>query len=187
MSVEGGVEIEVKIRYPAGAGPARELIQSRGFSQTQPRTLESDTLFDRNSGELRQADRLLRLRREDGIARVTYKGPSRGERYKAREEIEFDVSDADHFALVLDRLGYLPRWRYEKYRTEFAAPGETGAVTIDETPIGVFLELEGPPAWIDRAAARLGFSAADYIASSYAVLYREYRLSNSGAPENMTF
>ena len=92
---------------------------------------------------LRNADQLLRLRRSGARSTVTYKGPAKRERYKSREEIEFDVSDASAFELVLDRLGYTPGFRYEKYRTKFAAP-EPGIITIDETPIGVFLELEGP-------------------------------------------
>ena len=119
---------------------------------------------------------------------VTYKGPGhRRTPYKSREEIEFDVSDATALTEVLARLGYAPRFRYEKYRTKFAAPGEPGFITIDETPIGVFLELEGPVEWIDATAARLGFSAAEYLTSSYSSLYAEYLLSNPNASRDMTF
>ncbi len=118
---------------------------------------------------------------------ITYKGPTRPGPHKSREEIEFDVSDAAALTKVLDRLGYTPSFRYEKYRTKFAAPGEPGIVSIDETPIGVYLELEGPPEWIDASAARLGFSASEYLTSSYAFLYAEYRRSSPGAPCDMTF
>src|SRR5208282_3081561 len=109
------------------------------------------------------------------------------QRYKSREEIEFDVSDPDAFELVLARLGYTPRFRYEKFRTKFASRSEPGIITIDETPIGVFLELEGEAAWIDRTAARLGFSAVEYCTVSYASLYAEYLLSHEGAPSDMVF
>src|SRR5262249_15641492 len=112
---------------------------------------------------------------------------SRRERHKSREEIEFDASDGGAFAAVLKRLGYVPRFRYEKYRTKFAAPNEPGFITIDETPIGVFLELEGPAAWIDSTADRLGFSHEEYLPSSYSSLYKDYRQSHQGAPEDMTF
>ena len=54
-------------------------------------------------------------------------------------------------------------------------------MTLDETPIGVFLELEGPAKWIDSTAKELGFSYADYITASYGVLFaewcKEYELS----------
>jgi adenylate cyclase class 2 len=185
------IETEVKIRFAPGAAAARDLIESHGYVVIEPRTLEIDRIFDRSPdrsvSELKSADQLLRLRRAGSLATVTYKGPADRQRYKSREEIEFDVSDPDAFELVLARLGYTPRFRYEKFRTKFAAPPEPGLITIDETPIGVFLELEGEAAWIDRTAARLGFSAAEYCTVSYASLYREYLLSHEGSPPDMVF
>lgn len=181
------VEIEVKIPYQGPPEAAQSMIEQRGYSLRVPRVLESDQLFDRPDGELKRSDRLIRLRRSGERATVTYKGPSQRERYKRREEIEFDVSDPGAYVLVLDRLGYGPTFRYEKYRTKFSAPSEPGFITVDETPIGVFLELEGPPEWIDRTAERLGFSAADYSTASYASLYRDYRAAHPEAGENMTF
>ncbi len=187
MSSTADLEIEVKIPYADGAEAARRLIESRGLVVKEPRIFEANTVFDRESGELREAGQLLRLRRVGNLARVTYKGPARAGRHKSREEIEFDVSNPDRFAQVLERLGYSPGLRYEKFRTTFAVAGEPGEVTLDETPIGVFLELEGDPEWIDRTAARLGFSDADYVTASYAVLYAQYRAKHPGAPENMMF
>ena len=181
------LEIEVKIRWTDSAEAARRLIERSGCALVEPRTLESDTVFDRDTGELSRADQLLRLRRVGVRSMVTYKGPSRGGRYKIREEIEFDISDALTFAEVLDRLGYQPRFRYEKYRTKFAAPGEPGIVSIDETPIGVFLELEGEPEWIDRTAARMGLSSAQYLTRSYSSLYQEYLRTHPGVAHAMTF
>jgi adenylate cyclase, class 2 len=59
--------------------------------------------------------------------------------------------------------------------------------TVDETPIGVFLELEGLPRWVDRIARVLGFSAADYITLSYGRLYIEACAARGIAPTNMVF
>jgi adenylate cyclase, class 2 len=179
-------ETEIKIRFDRGADAAHELIVAHGYTVIELRTLESDQIFDRADSELKSADKLLRLRRAGAIATVTYKGPANRERHKSREEIEFEVSDPAHFELVLQRLGYQPRFRYEKYRTKFGN-AEPGIVTIDETPIGVFLELEGPADWIDRTAALLGFSHAAYCTQSYAALYREYSRSRTNAPPNMVF
>ncbi len=188
MSASGpNVETEVKIRWPGRAEAAREMIASRGYPLVEARTLESDQLFERDGDELRRSGRLLRLRRTGDHALVTYKGPEAGGRYKSREEIEFDVSDAEALTQVLDRLAYMPSFRYEKYRTKFALSDEPGLITIDETPIGVFLELEGTAEWIDRTAARLGFSSADYLTASYATLYTDYRRRNESAPVDMTF
>ncbi|MGA3185900.1 MAG: class IV adenylate cyclase [Bryobacteraceae bacterium] len=182
------IETEIKIRFDRSPDDARELIERHGYAVLEPRTLESDQVFDCGASELKSVDQLLRLRRSSSRFTVTYKGPATRERHKSREEIEFDVSDPAAFELVLNRLGYTPRFRYEKYRTKFAGPSpEPGIITIDETPIGVFLELEGPADWIDRTAARLGFSPSEYCTASYAALYREYLRGHQGAPPNMVF
>ena len=116
------VETEVKIPFKAGPQQARDLIERAGYAVCEPRTLESDQLFDQSNSGLKNADQLLRLRRSGAHSTVTYKGPATRERHKSREEIEFDVSDPAAFELVLNRLGYMPGFRYEKYRTKFAAP-----------------------------------------------------------------
>jgi adenylate cyclase class 2 len=181
------VETEIKLPWKRSAAEAQELIVGQGYSVIAPRILETDQVFDRSDGELKQTDKLLRLRRSGTVHTVTYKGPSARQRYKSREEIEFLVDGAEAFELVLDRLGYYPRFRYEKYRTKFALPGEPGIVTLDETPMGVFLELEGSAEWIDRTAERLGFTHAAYSTASYSSLYRAYRAIHADAPENMVF
>jgi adenylate cyclase, class 2 len=189
------IETEVKIRFPEGAAAARALIERVGYELFEERTLESDQLFDRANEELRASDRVLRLRRTGERAIVTYKGPKSNQaqlqRYKSREEIEFDISNAPAFERMLDRLGFVPRFRYEKYRTKFRAPGESGVlagvVSIDETPIGVFLELEGAPDWIDQTASRLGLSTEEYLTASYANLYQQYLRAYPATSQDMTF
>jgi adenylate cyclase, class 2 len=185
-------ETEVKLRWPADRSDPAAYLLNRGFALVQPRTLEIDQLYDRETqasprGELLESDQILRLRRSGDAAIVTYKGPASRETYKSREEIEFDISDPDALNLVLTRLGYQPRFRYEKYRTTFARKGEEGIVTLDETPVGVFLELEGPRDWIDATALQLGFKTSDYLTMSYAALYREYRLHHPNVPTDMIF
>ena len=118
---------------------------------------------------------------------ATYKGPAAVGRHKSREELEFTVSDAATMTLVLARLGYRPVFRYEKYRTEFRRPRSRGVATIDVTPVGVFIELEGTPAWIDRTARGLGFAEEDYITASYGRLYEEWCRSRGIAPSHMVF
>jgi adenylate cyclase class 2 len=181
------IENEVKIPYPQGADAARRLIEGRGYPQSAARTLESDQLFDREDGELQKSQQLLRLRQSGGTATVTYKGPPQGERHKRREEIEYEVSDPNAFVKVLERLGYHPGFRYEKYRTKFAAPGEPGIITIDETPIGVFLELEGEADWLDQTASKLGLPKSEYLTQSYGWLYYEHRRTHPSAGLNMVF
>jgi adenylate cyclase, class 2 len=183
-------ETEVKLPFPGTAADARARIEQLGYTVRTPRTLESDQLFDRTDSSLQISNQILRLRHEDGptVQRwtLTYKGPATTERYKSREEIETGIFDGDHLTLILARLGYLPGFRYEKYRTTFSNGGD-GIVTIDETPMGIYLELEGNTPWIDETAAKLGFSEGNFVVSSYATLWKQYRERDRNAPEHMVF
>jgi adenylate cyclase, class 2 len=196
------IETEIKLRFPGNAAEAFQRIEQRGYRVRTPRTLQVDQVFDHPGGDLRQTRRLLRVRSENGRATLTYKGPPFPSRYKSREELEASTDDTAALLSILDRLGYIPSFRYEKYRTTFALPPdlnrdldpdldpepdpEPGILALDETPIGVFLELEGPEYWIDRTALRLGFSPHDYVTASYASLYQEYLAVHGGVP-NMVF
>src|SRR5581483_10787596 len=177
----------VKLPLPRGATEARALLGRHGFAPLSPRQLETDQTFDLPAGDLKKSDRLLRLRAAGGAWRVTYKGPANRDRHKTRQEIEIEVSDGEAFAELVSALGYRPGFAYQKYRTTFRTPGEEGIVALDETPIGDFLELEGPESWIDRTALRLGFGPKDYITSSYAALYEDYRRTRPAVPADMKF
>jgi len=62
-----------------------------------------------------------------------------------------------------------------------------GVATLDDTPIGVFLELEGAPGWIDRTARLLGFAEQDYITASYRSLYVDDCAARGIPPADMIF
>jgi len=171
--VHGAREIEIKLAVP-DAPTARSKLRSVGFAVVRRRVFETNVVFDTPGLALRRTARLLRLRQAGRIATLTYKGQPEVARHKSREEVESEVSDRDALGTVLERLGFLPVFRYDKYRTEYRQGGRGGVAMLDETPIGVFIELEGTPAWIDRSARRLGFSEADYITSSYGRLYLEW-------------
>lgn len=112
--------------------------------------------------------------------------------YKVREEIELEVADAGTLARIFEGLGMSGWFRYEKYRTTFRLPdSKTWAkgllIELDETPIGTFVELEGPAAAIDRAAEQLGFSKRDYILQNYLSLYMEDCRRKGEKPGHMLF
>lgn len=179
------LETEIKLRLRDGA-VAR--VEALGFTVHTPRQLESDQLYDRTDGALSAARQVLRLRTRGERVTLTYKGPPEPGPHKRREEIELDVSNGTALALVLERLGYQPSFRYEKYRTTYASKDQTGIITLDETPVGSFLELEGPAEWIDTTSALLGYSAKDYIVESYASLWRKHcKLDPNAVPSAMLF
>jgi adenylate cyclase class 2 len=163
---------ETEIKLPLLDAETGELLLERaGFRVSRARVFESNLILDSSDGRLRSGGMLLRIRESGGNAILTFKGPSLPSRHKDREEIEIAVSNALDLSEVLARLGYGPAWRYDKFRTEFDRSGAAGHVCLDETPIGVFLELEGEPDWIDATAQELGFSERDYILDSYGGLY----------------
>ena len=78
---------------------------------------------------------------ENGKSRLTYQGPVQPSTMKLREELETVVGDGEMLLRVFGELGLHVWFRYEKYREEFAH--EDVIVAIDETPVGVFVEIEG--------------------------------------------
>lgn len=181
------VETEIKIRVDKPAA-VRKKLRDLGYEVHAPRVFESNTVFDTVDKQLRSNGELLRLRRTGRAGLVTYKGiANNGGPHKSREEIETTVSDPDATQEIFSRLRLAPAFRYEKYRTEYKRHGSSGIVTIDETPIGNFLELEGAPGWIDKTARKLGYSLPDYITKSYGALYVEYCRDHGLEPSNMVF
>jgi adenylate cyclase class 2 len=179
---------EVEIKLPAADSEAgRSKIDAASFTLVAPRVFEENLVLDTPSGTLRQGGLLLRIRRAGDCVTCTFKGREIPGPHKRREEREFRASDFDEALALFRGLGFTPKFRYEKYRTEFARSGEPGHVTLDETPVGVFIELEGEAQWIDRAAKELGFSRDDYILASYGRLYADWREKHPDAPPDMIF
>jgi adenylate cyclase class 2 len=113
-------------------------------------------------------------------------------RYKIREELELEVSDAGALTKIFEGLGMAGWFRYEKYRTTYALGKSHGwakglLIELDETPVGTFLELEGPVEAIDHAAEELGFTKGDYINKSYLALYVEECRKRGDEPRHMLF
>ena len=173
-----GLEREIKLRVE-NAASARAAILSAGGTLTHPRRLQQDAVLDTVDGALRRAGSVLRVRVEDAKAVLTFKGPVQPSDMKLREEIETDVSDAASLFTLLERLGFMVIYRYEKFREEFVLAGCVAAV--DDTPIGTFVEIEGGEAAIRDAAALVGRAPADFVVESYRALYVQ-RCAQEGVP-----
>jgi adenylate cyclase, class 2 len=180
-------ETEVKIPLRDSATIHQRLL-SIGFAISAPRVFEANTVYDTADSSLRQGEMLLRLRQSGSRGILTWKGPGVPGPHKSRPELETAVASLETLDKILRQLGYLPGFRYEKYRTEFESPEtQSGTITFDETPIGEFLELEGSGDWIDSSARQLGFSPGDYVLSSYGKLYLDYCAQRGLQPGNMVF
>jgi adenylate cyclase, class 2 len=197
-------EIEIKLRVADRAAVLRRLAKLKAHLQiarTHEMNTLYDTADGqlRRGGQLlrirverpapRGAKKPAARKRPTNIV-LTHKGPaqasgeggkvshgtsSEGRAYKVRQEREVNVTDADVMAAILAAMGLQPSFRYEKYRSTYTLSQAKGLkVELDETPVGDFLELEGRPKAIDRAAALLGYGTADYITKSYGVLWLEH-------------
>jgi adenylate cyclase, class 2 len=167
------------------------------------RVLERNTLFDTPDSSFWRHGRLLRLRKQApapgnssrGGPRstiLTAKAPpsarsssSKRMPYKERLETELTVRKPAFWPRALESLGLRAGFRYEKYRTSFRLRGLH--LDLDETPIGVFLELEGTPAAIRRTARVLGFEPKDHLRATYWDLYVADCRRLKRLPRNMVF
>ncbi len=188
--------------HPVGAGASR--------------VHEENVIFDTPQGGLAKHGQLLRIRTEtleaggrsrDGKEKqrvvLTFKRPitrpasfDTGESlhgfHKVRDEIEVEVTEAAKLTEIFEGLGMSGWFRYEKYRTTFQLPAKQAwarglLIELDETPIGTFVELEGPPGAIDRAANELGYSKRDYVLKNYLALYLADCRRKNEQPTHMLF
>lgn len=184
-----GAEIELK--FPVtDERTFRSLASELGFRLETERTFESNTLYDTPERRLRASKQLLRLRQYGTRSTVTHKRQATdvdaGARYKTRIETESIVEDAEAFAEIFTQLGFVPVFRYEKYRTEWVAENG-GHLVLDETPIGVWAELEGEPAWIDAMLKQLGVAPESCSTASYGTLFTEWKAATGSPATNLTF
>jgi adenylate cyclase class 2 len=183
---------------------------------TTSKVHEENVIFDTPQGGLAKHGQLLRIRTETPEARgkskksapkqrviLTFKQPmtrpavaeteSRSDGpYKVRDEIEVEVAESANLARIFEGLGMSGWFRYEKYRTTYRLPASKGwakglLIELDETPIGTFVELEGPAEAIDRAAEELGYSKRDYVLKNYLRLYMEDCRRRGEGPRHMLF
>lgn len=184
--MENWTEIEIKLQV-RNLSEVQQKLESSGYHVTQPRTFEANTLYDSADRRLYHSGMILRLRESGGRALLTWKGPEIPGPHKSRPERQTSVGSAETFAYILEQVGFRPAFRYEKFRTEMQGAAVESTVTLDETPIGNFIELEGPAEWIDETARRLGFQPEQYIKESYGALYRRWCRNSGVQPSHMVF
>lgn len=210
------IEIKLKISDPKALRLALKRLGARLVGGGTGRVHEWNVLFDTPKGDIARHGQLLRIRTETPErksksskrplaqrALLTFKRPVPGRemgqgsaednhRHKVREEFELQVTDSRTLTKIFEGLGMRGWFRYEKRRTTFRLPptkrwAKGLLIELDETPIGTFVELEGPPAAIDRAARELGYERQDYIVKNYLTLYVEHCRRQGIEPKDMVF
>ncbi len=206
---------EIELKFPIhDLGRLQSRLPGLGFLLDTPRTFEQNTLYDTPARTLRESKQILRIRRYGSLWTVTHKRQSGASpnitdpaRYKVRIETETQLDDGPALGAIFETLGYAPVFRYEKFRTEWSQitpsidgplftdavhPAETALparchLVIDETPIGDYAELEGPPAWIDDTLAKLGVDPTTCLTESYGRLFLNWKERTGSTAENLTF
>jgi adenylate cyclase, class 2 len=177
-------EIEIKFRVD-DVRALRQRLRAANFRQVTPRTHEDNTLYDLPGHVLQKRGELLRLRKYGTSWLLTHKAKGKAARHKVRVETQTRLDDGGQFQKILRALGFVPSFRYEKFRAEWS--DGSGQVVLDETPIGFFGEIEGPSRWIDRTAHRLGIDRQAYITDTYAGLFFAWKQRTRSRAQEMTF
>jgi adenylate cyclase class 2 len=207
---------EVELKFPIrDLARLQARLPLLGFQLDTPRTFEQNTLYDTPDRSLRLARQILRIRRYGELWTLTHKRQPEGfpeddaSRYKIRIETETRVEDGTALAAIFEQIGYTPAFRYEKFRTEWSqiTPAIRGPLfpavnlelpqevsissrshlVLDETPVGDFAELEGPPEWIDQTLAALGIDPTTCLTDSYGRLFTAWKERTGSPAENLTF
>lgn len=203
-------ETEIKLAVSDGKAFERKLkkLGAKTIGAGNERVHELNVIFDTPEGGLAKHGQLLRIRTEKRAANgkktapprviLTFKQPTvrgvddAGSRFKVREETEVEVAEAAPLVKIFEGLGLRGWFAYEKFRTTWklgaaARWAKDLLIEVDETPVGTFVELEGPADAIDRAATALGYSRKDYLVKNYLTLYAEDCRRQGIAPGNMLF
>lgn len=178
-------ELEVKFYITKPANFIHRMVQLKAVKHLD-RTNEWNLRFDSASGDLSSSGKALRLRQDGGV-RLTYKGPSQGRMdITAREELEVELSDLATSRKILEALGFQVVAVYEKFRTTWKL--DDVEVVLDELPMGVFCEIEGPDAEsIKSAADKLGLYWDHRIFNSYLGIFNQLKNANNWKAANLTF
>jgi len=153
---------------------------------SQERIHEFNLRYDLPDGSLVAQNQVLRLRK-DTQARLTFKGPGvMEEDVLLRKEIEVVVSDFETTKRLLEALGYQVVMMYEKYRANYLL--DSLVMSVDETPLGLFVELEGEsPAQVRKAADVLGLDWDARINLSYSALLSLFNQNTGNSFRDLSF
>ncbi len=179
-------EIEVKFAI-ISVEEILPVILEAGAVLEQETRFEQNLRWDDKHGTLTKSHQVLRLRDNGGTAILTYKAEKLNpEGIADREEIETVVENIGNTRLILERLGYEIVFVYEKYRSIYRL-NDTG-LFVDHTPIGDYIEIEGPDGEsIRRSAELLGLEWNNRISKGYRALFERWKKENGFKHRDMIF
>jgi len=179
--------IECELKIPVDRlDPIRDRLGDADAERLTPSELEVNVLFDTANGDLAASRQVLRIRRVGARSLLTFKGPATYDgAVKQRREIELEISSGEQMSELLHALGYAPWMRYEKERESWML-GEV-RIDLDRTPMGNFVELEGPTTSLEATARRLGLEPNRAVSQSYIGLWQTFRKQRPELGRDMVF
>ena len=179
-------EIEVKFKI-SSTQDILEKIHALGAVCDQGEQFERNLRWDDADGTLTKTNQVLRLRDNGGVSVLTYKAEKQNDQGIAdREEIETVVSDFENTRLIFERLGYQIDFIYEKYRSIYTL--NDTQLFVDHTPIGDYIEIEGPDVdAIRKSAELLGLDWDQRISKGYRNLFNHWKTETEYPGRDMIF
>ena len=178
------LETEVKLYVPNLDAVAQRIVAAGG-ELTHPRTFERNVRYDTPEGALSARRIVLRLRQDERV-RLTYKDAATlTQGALSRVELEVTLDDFATMDAILQRLGFVPSVRYEKYRTTYRL--DAVEIMLDEMPFGHFVEIEGPLEAIKAAQVTLGLSERPRLPLSYLGLFEHVKAALALDVHDLTF
>lgn len=159
-------EVELKSVVDDVEGAQRR-IEAAGAQMMFDGRLE-DRRYDTRDRRLSEVDEVLRLRTYIEVrgvrATLDWKGPTRREHgYKVRDEISASTGDPADLAAILERLGYTVIGEIDRHVVQYAF--DHAVIRFERYPrMDALVEVEGPPASIERAITALGMPRDGFTA-----------------------
>jgi len=147
------LEVESKYRSPGNEKIEKALIRL-GAKKIVTQLME-DTYFAHPSRDFSKTDEAFRLRKHEGVAELTYKGPRmRTENSKAREEVTLRIDNPLTAQRIVERLGFRESYVVKKTRSSYLL--DKLRVDVDDVDgLGEYVELEILTESPERAASLL--------------------------------
>lgn len=146
--------LEVEIKAPChdlGALEAKlKALGARDFG----RLVQADSYYAHPTRDFGSTDEALRVRTENDLTLVTYKGPKLDSQSKTREELEVSLGNAETFTKILERLGFRPVMKVAKQRRVYGLRGIS--VCLDRVEgLGDFVEFEYEGEDVEEGRSRI--------------------------------
>ena len=113
-----------------------------------------DEYYSHPTRDFAETDEAVRLRTENDLTVITYKGPKVDKETKTREELEVSIGNRETMAAILVRLGFKPVIKIAKKREVYGLRGLT--VCLDQVEgLGPYIEIEAQGENVEAEKAKI--------------------------------